>query len=91
MLNDAVVNFGTERVTIDFDPETVTPAEMADIVKKAGYQLILPADEGNAGDDEEQKARAQELMSQKRFFIVGLIFTLPLFFLSMGRDFFPFR
>ncbi len=87
-VNDAVVNFGTERVTIDFDPETVTPAEMADIVKKAGYQLILPADEENAGDDEEQKARAQELMSQKRFFIVGLIFTLPLFFLSMGRDFF---
>ena len=87
-VTSATVNFGTETATVEYDPSITDLRAMAEAVKMAGYQLIPPADEGNVGDDEEQKARAQELMSQKRFFIVGLIFTLPLFFFSMGRDFF---
>ena len=37
--------------------------------------------------DAEQEARRRELQAQERYFAVGLAFTLPLFVLSMGRDF----
>jgi len=36
--------------------------------------------------DSEADARAEELKRQKRHFVVGILFTLPLFILSMGRD-----
>ena len=87
-VNSASVNFATETATIEFDPSVTDLQAMAEAVKKAGYQLILPADEGDGENDEEREARARELRSQKRYFFTGLIFTLPLFVLSMGRDFF---
>ena len=86
-VSSASVNFGTETATVEFDPSVTDLQTMAEVVKKAGYQLILPSAGGNVEDDEEQKARARELRNQKRYFFTGLIFTLPLFVLSMGRDF----
>jgi Cu+-exporting ATPase len=86
-VTDAVVNFGTETASVEFDPVGTDLQAMAEEVKKAGYQLLLPADKGDE-KDVEQEARERELRNQKRYFFVGLIFTLPLFALSMGRDFF---
>ena len=86
-IHSASVNFGTETATVEFDPTVTDVQAMAEAVKKAGYQLLLPAGKGD-GKDAEQEARGRELRNQRRYFIVGLIFTLPLFALSMGRDFF---
>ena len=83
----ASVNFGTETATVEFDPTMTDVPAMAEAVKKAGYQLIMSA-KGSNGTDVEQEARERELRNQRRYFFVGLIFTLPLFALSMGRDFF---
>ncbi|MFH1058361.1 MAG: heavy metal translocating P-type ATPase [Pseudomonadota bacterium] len=87
----ASVNFGTESVSVEYDPGQTDLAAMAAAVKKAGYELVLPAAgedaEGGGVEDAEQVARAAELNAQKRAFTVGLIFTIPLFLLSMGRDF----
>ena len=86
-IHSASVNFGTETATVEFDPAMADLQAMAEAAKKAGYQLLLPADEVD-GKDAEQQARERELKKQRRYFVVGLIFTLPLFALSMGRDFF---
>jgi Cu+-exporting ATPase len=83
----ANVNFGTETATVEFDPVTTDLKNMAQAVKKAGYELLLPT-EGMNAEDSEQAARERELLSQKKYFFVGLLFTFPLFVLSMGRDFF---
>lgn len=85
-INSAVVNFGTETATVEYDPSIIDFQAMADAVKKAGYQLLMPSNK-EADKDAEQAARNRELRNQKRFFFVGLTFTLPLFALSMGRDF----
>ncbi|MGD8561169.1 MAG: heavy metal translocating P-type ATPase [Desulfarculaceae bacterium] len=82
----ASVNFGTETANIEYDPTQTSLEAMSEAVKKAGYGLILPA-AGAGGEDAEQEARARELAAQKRYFAAGLIFTIPLFALSMGRDF----
>ena len=81
----AVVNFGTETVAVEFDPEVIDLARMAEAVHGAGYKLVLPGPD--AGVDAEQEARARELGAQRRTFWVGVACTVPLFVLSMGRDF----
>ena len=82
----ASVNFGTETAAVEFDPTATDLQAIAQAVKNAGYLLVLPV-EGLDTQDAEQAARERELSSQKKYFLVGLIFTLPLFALSMGRDF----
>ncbi len=38
-VNDVVVNFGTEKVTVTYDPATATPQQMVDRIARAGYQV----------------------------------------------------
>ena len=83
---DVSVNFASETAQVEYDPSLVGPNEMAEAVKNAGYELVLPT-EGGLQTDVEQEAREAELALQKRTFWVGVAFTLPLFILSMGRDF----
>ena len=83
---DASVNFASETAHVEYDPARVSPEDMAEAVKNAGYELVLPVD-GGLQTDVEQQAREAVLAHQKRTFVVGLIFTIPLFVLSMSRDF----
>ena len=40
---DATVNYATERATVSFDGERVTPAELIAAIEAAGYAARLPA------------------------------------------------
>lgn len=87
-VENAQVNFASETASVDYDPSQTSLEAMAQAVKDAGYELVLPA-EGEADDapDAETLARQTEYQSNLRAFIIGVIFTLPLFILSMARDF----
>ncbi len=82
----ASVNFAAERVLVSYIPGMTTVEEMIGAIEKAGYGAILP-DESFDGEDAELAARKAEISDQTRKFFVGVLFTAPLFFLSMGRDF----
>jgi Cu+-exporting ATPase len=83
---DASVNFATERVSIEYIPAVSTLDDIISAIKKAGYGAIAP-DEALEGEDAEEAARNAEIRDQTRKFIVGVVFSLPLFALSMLRDF----
>ncbi len=84
----AAVNFATERASVDFDPQTVTIDTLIAAIRKAGYDALPPADETDPlASDAEREAREADIRDQERKFAVGLVFTLPLFVMSMGRDF----
>ncbi len=85
-VTQASVNFATEHAAIDYLPAAVSIEEIVAAIEKAGYGAILPG-EGREGEDAEQIARQAEIRDQTRKFIVGVIFALPLFVLSMLRDF----
>ena len=85
-VKNASVNFAIETASVEYDSTQTDLETMAQAVEQAGYQLVLPA-EGAQPEDREQAARARELAAQRRYFWVGMAFTLPLFVLSMGRDF----
>jgi P-type Cu+ transporter len=83
---EATVNFANERATVRYVPGLVNRGELVAAVRKAGYDVVQQrADEEVA--DAEAAAREAEIRHQWRRFIVGAIFTTPLFILSMGRDF----
>ena len=83
---NAAVNFATERVFVDYISDVSNIDEIISAIKKAGYGVI-PPEESTLGGDSEQIARDAEIKDQTRKFVVGLVFALPLFILSMGRDF----
>jgi Cu+-exporting ATPase len=82
----ASVNFATERAHVEYIPTIATIHDMIAAIERAGYGAIRP-DETIEGEDAELAARKAEIQNQTRRFLTGLIFTAPLFFLSMGRDF----
>ncbi|MFH0975022.1 MAG: heavy metal translocating P-type ATPase [Spirochaetota bacterium] len=81
----ASVNFANERVSVEYTPEVVSIDGMIAAIEKAGYGALKPNAE--EGDELEIIARTKEIKNQTRKFLLGIIFTLPLFILSMGRDF----
>jgi len=83
---EASVNFATEKATVKYIPGTVTRADMVAAIEQAGYGVVA-ADSDEELVDAEKEARRQEILDQTRKLWVGIIFTLPLFLLSMGRDF----
>ena len=82
----ASVNFATERATVEYIPDVVTIEDMIAAIEKAGFGAISP-EEVTEGEDAEQAARQAEIKDQTRKFIIGVVFSLPLFVLSMARDF----
>lgn len=82
----AAVNFATERVSVEYVPGVLNADDIVTAIEKAGYGAI-PPEEGIDEEDAEQKARNAEIKNQTRKFAIGVLFALPLFVFSMGRDF----
>lgn len=82
---EATVNLATERATVEYIPGAAGRAVIVKAIEDAGYG-VLEVERGGV-EDVERAAREQEAARQKRKFLVGAAFTLPLFALSMARDF----
>ena len=74
----AEVSLATEYAAVTFDTTTLSEAAIVNKIRDLGFDVV--------GEDEEDAARAEESRRQKLQFTVGIIFTLPLFLLSMGSD-----
>ena len=83
---NAAVNFASERVLVEYVPGVVDVEDIVGAIENAGFGAIGPEDDSDA-EDVEQQARDAEIKDQTRKFAVGVAFALPLFVLSMGRDF----
>jgi Cu+-exporting ATPase len=82
----ASVNFASERVGVEYVPGAVEVDDIVTAIEKAGFGAIPPEADSDEGDVEQQ-SRDAEIRDQTRKFMVGVLFALPLFVLSMGRDF----
>jgi Cu+-exporting ATPase len=80
------VNFASERVRVEYVPGLTGIDDIISVIEKAGFGAIRP-DEELDGQDVEQSIREAEIRNQTRKFVVGLVFALPLFIISMSRDF----
>ena len=81
----ARVNFATEKATVEYIPAQVSRQDLVEAIEKSGYSVAESGPEGL--EDREQAARQAEIQKQAHKFWIGLAFSLPLFLLSMTRDF----
>ena len=80
----ASVSFATERARLNYIPTIISQSDIRHVIKNAGFEAV---ETGDQAVDVEAQAREAEILQQKRLLIIGLIFTVPLFTISMGRDF----
>ena len=80
------VNYGTEHVVLEYIPGMTTIAELAGLIRKAGFDLV-EVGETEEVEDVESNVRATELNKQKNLLILGLCCSVPLIVYSMLRDF----
>jgi Cu+-exporting ATPase len=81
---EAAVNLVSAEARLRFVPTIVSEGELRAAAKAAGFQLAAAA-EGD--EDVEAGVRKSELRRQRNLMLVSLLFTVPLFLLSMSRDF----
>ena len=74
----ANVSIATDQAAITFNPADLNTETIVDKIRSLGFDVVDP--------DSEAEERDAELKRQKLQFSVGLLFTLPLFLLSMGSD-----
>jgi Cu+-exporting ATPase len=82
VLNTSVI-YSAERAKVTYIPTIISQQDLRKIVKQAGFQAV---ETGDSAVDAEAQAREAEINYQKKMLIIGLIFTIPLFILSMGMD-----
>ena len=74
----ADVSIATEHAAVTYNPSTLSEEMIVDKIRSLGFDVV---DAGSEAD-----VRAEEFQRQKLQFSVGILFTLPLFLLSMGRN-----
>jgi Cu+-exporting ATPase len=82
---DANVNFASEKASVTYAPGAITRADLVVAVRQAGYDVVEAA-AGEELEDAEAAARETEVRHQEHRFLIGVIFSLPLFLFSMSRD-----
>lgn len=78
------INWVSGKISANYIPTLVTQVEIRDQIKKAGFEAQILGDQNI---DTEEMIRNQEIQNQRRDLILGLLLTIPLFLLSMSRDF----
>ncbi len=71
----AQVNFATEKLNVVFDREKIDVQKIIEAIVGAGYGVDL---------EEKKEERGNKFNSEVAKFIFALVFTIPLFYISMG-------
>lgn len=77
-VEESSVNYATEKLTIHFDSDVISNAEIKKVIQKAGYKAIEESEEVEGADRKQI-----ELATYKKRFIMATVFAVPLFLLAM--------
>jgi len=82
-ITEAKVNTANGKALVQYIPTIISQLDIRNIIKSSGFDSTIL---GDVDEDVEDKLRSRELAIQKRLLIIGILFTAPLFLMSMGRD-----
>ena len=86
-VEDVSVNYANENAYIQFNPSLISEVDITSAIKNAGYGIAQIDSEDLSVEEAVDIAREHEIKKQSTKFWIGVLFTLPLFMFSMGRDF----
>ncbi|MFH1171248.1 MAG: heavy metal translocating P-type ATPase [bacterium] len=84
-VQEAHVNFASEKALVVYDVAQLTDAKIIARVKKAGYEATVA---GESTPEEEYARRQREIGGYRKKFIAGVILSLPMLYFMLF-DFFP--
>ncbi|HDR5039358.1 TPA: heavy metal translocating P-type ATPase, partial [Bacillus anthracis] len=80
---EASVNLATEKAKVKYDNDIIKISKIKQAIEKAGYK---PLDvEIEMSSDKDKEAKEKEIKTLWKKFIIAVIFTAPLFYISMGH------
>ena len=83
-VKSAQVNLATEKLSVEYDAATVSTDEIIATVDRAGYQAKIDLDSSVDSYSESKDKKTAQMESIWRRFWLSAIFTIPLFYISMG-------
>lgn len=81
-VEEAVANLVSEKVTIRYDDNKVSLENLAEILHKNGYDLILP-DDSKKQTLSITETQRKNFLSAKKDFLISLVFAFPVMMISM--------
>ena len=83
-VEDALVSLPSEKAFVTFDPTKVQTDSIVAAIEASGFQAQSP---GESAEDRLTAERQHEVDRKRVLVIFGVVLTLPVFIISMGRDF----
>ena len=80
-ITNASVNPATEKASVEFDPDKITQEEIISIINSLNYKASIINQK--TAQDLELSGGNEGLKKQKQMFYFSLIFTVPVFIISM--------
>ena len=81
-VNSIVVNYASEKATLIYDPSLIKLSEINSKISDLGYKALIEAE--NVVIDSNQLRQEKVIKSMWHKLWLAAIFTIPLFYLSMG-------
>ncbi|MFT4105495.1 MAG: heavy metal translocating P-type ATPase [Lacrimispora sp.] len=81
-VQEASVNFATEKATVTYDPQKVRLSAIKGAIEKAGYKA-LEVDKADAADEDRER-KQREIKTLWTKFIISAVFSLPLLYIAMA-------
>jgi Cu+-exporting ATPase len=85
-VRDAAVNLMTGTASVAFDPATVTPSTLVEVIRDSGYGADLPSADASAEElfEAQEAERTAEIADLRRKFVVSILAALMAMPLSMS-------
>ncbi len=77
-VEDASVNYGSEKARVTYDPAHVHEADLIKAVKSAGYSAEVRNEHDHHGVAMDKKRREQEIADYRKKFLIGLVLSAPM-------------
>ena len=85
-VSEANVNFLKNSMRVTFDDAVLSAADIVAAVTKAGYGAsVRGANTGKSSAASDDNTASTELMAMKHRVLVSFLFSVPLFYISMGH------
>jgi len=82
-VHEVNVNLATGKATIKYDNNIVRVSNVKEAIRRAGYEPLEVEVDSNF--DKDKEAKDKEIKGLKKRLIIATIFTIPLFYISMGH------
>lgn len=74
-VEEANVNYGSNKARVRFDPASTNEHDLIAAVKAAGYGAMVANEQDR---ESEKRRRKEEIGTYRRKFLIGLVFSLPM-------------